>query len=463
MKKRQFLALTMALSMAAAVGFTSIPAHAAGLTQAESPDDVNYGQVSEADMELLKSLFDLDFYVQQNPDLAALYGTDYDKLFEHFCTCGVFEGRSCNPNFDPSAYASAYSDLKDLFGTNILKYYEHYAAVGASENRNLTTLKSCAEAGITVHPINNEKVSITPRVYNLAVNLGVTNIKEVSQIAASVERAAAVGGTVIVSHVEPAEAMLEAKGLEVIGTVKIGEGTTSTSVDGQSFTSKTKSLTITIVKGNAGYAAYDTTSSRTLTDDSVPVYTTDDYEVFVPTSENPSTMQLRFSVSVVDSQWGAAVRNRDLDVSYVDEPHYKTYGSIPTTGVFVDYNLSHRSGEYSFAEVGTRADKEYTYYEEIDGYYTDTEANWTAFATPEEREAKIMGDWVQDGGGHYSAVSSSTYYVDEKGTTDTEYTVGMEINEDEETGKVNVSVGVYNEADNFGVVNDFEIVKAEQD
>ncbi len=181
MRVKKFLALMMVGAMAGAFVVPTANVKAEGLTQAESPDMVEYGVVTADEIELLKTIFDVDYYIQLNPDLYTLYGTDFDKLFDHFCKMGVFEGRPCNPNFNPAAYSSAYPDLKEAYGLNVVEYYKHYASVGKAENRTLTTLEACANAGISVTTLSkNYATTITPAMYKVAKALGTNDFKTVS-------------------------------------------------------------------------------------------------------------------------------------------------------------------------------------------------------------------------------------------------------------------------------------------
>ena len=172
--KKKLLALFISALMAA-TWLPSLNANAAELTAA-NPANVKYEQLSKADTALLQSLFDADYYAAQNPDVVAKYGNDKAKLFAHFVKCGIFEGRSLSTNFNVSAYASAYSDLKEKFGNNIMLYYKHYAAVGKNEDRPVTTLKAAADAGISVTPILNPEVVLTPAVIKNAEAKGITDV-----------------------------------------------------------------------------------------------------------------------------------------------------------------------------------------------------------------------------------------------------------------------------------------------
>ena len=122
MKKKSVFALMMAMAMVASVAAPATVSQAAGLAQAQDASKVTYRYVSAGEAELLKQIFDVEYYKAQNPELVEVLGDNYDVLFEHFYKCGIFEGRVCNANFDPSAYASAYTGLRDLFSSDILLY-----------------------------------------------------------------------------------------------------------------------------------------------------------------------------------------------------------------------------------------------------------------------------------------------------------------------------------------------------
>ena len=147
-------------------------------TQIANRADVKYGKIKKADKAMLKEMFDADYYAQLNPDVVEKYGNDADALFNHFVECGVFEGRTPSADFNVSAYASAYPDLQKKFGGDVVKYYKHYQSAGKAEGRNLTTVASCAKAGVNVYAMNSitstgvvaEAAPImTPATYNQVV------------------------------------------------------------------------------------------------------------------------------------------------------------------------------------------------------------------------------------------------------------------------------------------------------
>lgn len=80
-------------------------------------------------------LFDAEYYLKANPDLAPIYGGDAQALYAHFVRCGANEGRDCTPLFDVDIYKETYPELIALYGDDNIKYYEHYLDQGIAEGR----------------------------------------------------------------------------------------------------------------------------------------------------------------------------------------------------------------------------------------------------------------------------------------------------------------------------------------
>lgn len=99
-------------------------------------------QVSNFQNEQLeRSLFDAHFYADKYPDLKNAFGYDQDKLFNHWMTSGINEGRSSSTNFDLSYYLHSNPDLVAAFGgSNYRQAYNHYIISGHSEGRKTALL-----------------------------------------------------------------------------------------------------------------------------------------------------------------------------------------------------------------------------------------------------------------------------------------------------------------------------------
>ncbi|MCQ2493249.1 MAG: methyltransferase domain-containing protein [Lachnospiraceae bacterium] len=80
-------------------------------------------------------VFDLDYYIENNPDVSEYYNGDKEAIFKHFVRYGMFEGRKSKASFDVFAYAHLNSDIKEKFGAYIREYYVHYIEYGLGENR----------------------------------------------------------------------------------------------------------------------------------------------------------------------------------------------------------------------------------------------------------------------------------------------------------------------------------------
>ena len=76
-------------------------------------------------------ILDLKYYVENNPDLKANYGTDYAAAYNHFITKGYKEHRKSAVTFDGSYYCDTYADVREnCKETYILHYLEHGMAEG---------------------------------------------------------------------------------------------------------------------------------------------------------------------------------------------------------------------------------------------------------------------------------------------------------------------------------------------
>lgn len=83
-----------------------------------------------------KAVFDAKYYADNNPDLKKIYGYDEMKLFNHFTSCGMKEGRQASANFNVRIYRNRYKDLQRHFGSDFFLYYKHYVLTGKAEGRS---------------------------------------------------------------------------------------------------------------------------------------------------------------------------------------------------------------------------------------------------------------------------------------------------------------------------------------
>ena len=474
MNKKKFLACMMAIAMAATTAAALIPTgsvEAAGLTQATSAEQVKYGSLTKDDEAVLKTLFDFEYYKAQNPELVSIIGDDFDKLFEHFCKCGIFEGRTCNENFDPAAYASAYADLKEAYGSDIMKYYTHFATIGSKENRTLTTVKACAEAGITVAPVVASDVKITPAVYKLAMKMGTTEFGKIQNaINTAVKEANERGAFEIVVTTavdeeadKAAEALAVAEGLEKIGTVSISEGPEDNYIR----------VGIYIVKGEKGYAAYKTNG------DSTPVQyvpTTELYRTkdFVSGESDKVVAQItHLGINTITAPTPATYTASDAG-----EPAYRPNEKNPTSGNHINfyadyYRVYDSKGTYdddsddvmfeSALPVAEYATSEITPLFDLYGV-VDNEGNVYEFKSTAERDTFVAE--YNEGKAENRQLKVTRrfdpFYHDPKGTADTVYDIGLKIDEKSDTS-VDITLGLMNEENGFVAVKTYEYIDYQQE
>ena len=459
MKNKKVLALFLAIAMAGAVGTPALKAEAAGLSQAADPNAVVYGKLSKSEIAVLKGLFDYDYYKSENPEVVARIGDSYDKLFEHFYKCGIFEGRTCNANFDPAAYASAYPDLKEKFQKNIIDYYVHYAAFSNTGERPLTTIAACAKAGITVETLAGETVKISPQVYKLATAMGTKDYATVAKAAANVSG----GSSSSNSSSSSSSAVVKTDG----ATYLLVSGDASAYTDATNLTpvnielgansgDSFAELRLFVISGSVGYAAYD---DRDWTDSSffnnkTPVYATNDYKAKTNMSKNDIVAVCEINNSPI---------TKNSSISQKDDPMYTfkgefEYTSLEDTGNAINTYWSEGYGSSVIDTENEATDFSYTHgTQELTGYYTNDGGSQThTFASVEERDA-----WLADHNGlnaEYDVDLNAEYDVDYytaedlDGTATTTYDVGMDIKENND-GTIDVTVGVYNDENEFGSVS----------
>lgn len=475
MRKKSVLAFMMAMAMMAGVAAPAITSQAAGLTQAQDASAVQYGSLTAEETKLLESMFDYEYYKAQNSDLVAVLGDDPAKLFEHFCKCGIFEGRTCNANFDPAAYASAYTDLKASFGTNIFKYYEHFAKFAVAENRTISTVAACAKAGITVQGIVGEDVKISPAAYMLAEKLGTTDYATVQQAvsqAVSEEATnksngnASTSSSVVATKTEIDSIVAKAQGLELVGKVSV-----------KSAESAGKSLYLYVVKTDSAYGVYEQNTSQeaytsgnriVITNtgnnlkDFTPLYTTEGYDI-----ENASNVEVVCDLYVyaplsLDNPY-KVTNTTEVTYDPTGRPVYEDVvkeGTKATTGnklqVFEHNGYSPNNSDVSYETVEKEIKSTNTYEatSTLVGYYADKDATVEKFSNEQEKQVK-KAEWDSKNIPYFDE-DDYTLYQDPKGNPSTTYDVGVKIAE-KDNGVVEVTLGISNKDDNFGYVATYDI------
>lgn len=77
-------------------------------------------------------VLDLGFYLNNNPDLKAAFGTDYEAVYKHFITSGYKEYRKSSALFDGQYYCDNNADVAANYKEN---YMLHYVDHGIKEGR----------------------------------------------------------------------------------------------------------------------------------------------------------------------------------------------------------------------------------------------------------------------------------------------------------------------------------------
>lgn len=416
-----------------------------GLTQATDPTAVAYRELDSDSIEALRSIFDVDYYKAHNPELVDIIGDDYEALFEHFYLLGVFEGRTCNADFDPSAYAAAYSDLRDLFGNDIVKYYIHYSAFKDTDTRPITTLAKCAEEGITVTSLVDSSVVITPSVFLVSQILGTEDYGVIGKaLNASNEHHHLDASNIVVSDTAVNTEFLTAAGLEYVGSVEVGSYVGD---DGNTYAKAT--LFIYFARGDSGFAAYlsdDVQKSMQSDENLTLVYSTEDY---VAKARLLDEIMYNITIFIMDVDY----QNYSINTAQIDgENHevfctYEQEGDIPEDGLMFFHGIYDERENYSHLYYNADASEELTFNEvqQIVGIYNSE----THEITPLTEEQ--LARYNERPAGPVNGTFEMTMGYDAEGDISTVYDVGIDIVEGDDNS-VTTTVGLSNKANEFGYV-----------
>lgn len=80
-------------------------------------------------------VFNAKYYAEKYPDLKRAFGFDENRLWNHFITYGVSEGRTGSPVFSVNDYMNRFADLKKAFGSDKFAYIKHFVNFGMKEAR----------------------------------------------------------------------------------------------------------------------------------------------------------------------------------------------------------------------------------------------------------------------------------------------------------------------------------------
>ena len=417
MKKRNLFALAVMMGITAGtIGATTIDSEAKTITVAQDASQVTYGTLTAEQKEMIATLFDADYYAYTNYDVVEALGSNYDALFNHFCDCGIWEGRKGWPDFDPSAYASAYPQLKEAYGNNILAYYLDYYNTGIAQGRYLTTVEKCEENGIKVQSLFGEWQFLDVNIYQAASYLSDSNGDSSNGGGGAAVVNTGDGNTAVVVNAEDTETLSlveKCQGLNYVGTLKVGDDF----------------FVILVAKTEPGY----------------DVYREIDYNNSI-SEMNPQSSKFVF----LDSTY-AKDENGNLDPSKVvanyNEDEVIVYfasiddyeGLTPSSWVNDDDEIVSATGDgLGVAGIGV------TIFQEDIYSRTDNDIEYK----PVESTSTYADIVMKQDSQYYNINGRIAYSQDPQFTEDTEYTVGVSISEDE-NGVVDFTIGAYNEESGF--------------
>ena len=81
------------------------------------------------------AVYNYDYYISHNSDVAAAYGMDDISVLRHFIEYGMKEGRQGSENFNVDSYKNQYPDLRAAYGNDLVAYYQHFVEYGYEEGR----------------------------------------------------------------------------------------------------------------------------------------------------------------------------------------------------------------------------------------------------------------------------------------------------------------------------------------
>lgn len=82
-----------------------------------------------------KLVYDYNYYIAHNADVARAFNGDEYATLRHFVDYGMKEGRQAINTFNVNTYKRNYADLRSAFGNDLKSYYIHYINYGYREGR----------------------------------------------------------------------------------------------------------------------------------------------------------------------------------------------------------------------------------------------------------------------------------------------------------------------------------------
>lgn len=85
------------------------------------------------------TLFNADWYVRNNPDVADAVSSGQTDAWTHFQNFGRFEDRAPGPQFDPAYYLSQNPDVQSASDQDQTTAYDHFTNFGVTEGRSFVS------------------------------------------------------------------------------------------------------------------------------------------------------------------------------------------------------------------------------------------------------------------------------------------------------------------------------------
>ena len=104
------------------------------------------------------SVFDANYYLSNNPDVAKATAGNSELALDHFINYGMSEGRRGSASFNVQSYFNEYPDLRAAFGFDLVKYYEHYVTAGKAEGRHGTGCSKIEGYATTINGVDYSSV-----------------------------------------------------------------------------------------------------------------------------------------------------------------------------------------------------------------------------------------------------------------------------------------------------------------
>lgn len=149
-KVRKLLAMMMAAMMLVFVmAPTTASAAESSATETSTAMDQYLRQYKSGALTA-RSIWDPDFYIAQNPDVEAVYGSNRpETYYRHMMRYGIKEGRVVSPFLDLQAYRDANPDLQEFFGNDWVGLFNHFLRYGVYE----TADGRRGSGGVILNPI----------------------------------------------------------------------------------------------------------------------------------------------------------------------------------------------------------------------------------------------------------------------------------------------------------------------